>query len=184
MKIVAIGSMPLDFEISCFNTLKKLTTDGHSVSLIIPRDKYWNEKQIKTDLKQKLKISNIHYIENFDYSRVTQLNVKLINSIIEKIKPSLTIIPFIGNSNKMKKILAKSALLACRKVETILMYETNKNNSFFPTVYNVINKKTISKNASRKSGSLQYNYANKSGIQKPVEAFESQRMVLLQNDLF
>ena len=199
MKIVAIGSMPLDFEVGCSNTLRNFSTGGHSVNLIIPTDKNWNDKQMKIDeLSDKLGISNVYSVENFDYSEVTQLNVTLINSIIEKIKPSIAIIPYIGNYNKMKKVLAKSALLACRKVETILMYETNKNNNFLPTVYHVVNKKrnqkatsvtkhkkTISsKNNSRKDASLQRMYANNLGISQPVEAFESQRMILLQNDLF
>ena len=199
MKIVAIGSIPLDFEVGCSNTLHNFSARGQSVNLIIPRDKNWNEKQMKSDeLNDRLGISSIYSVENFDYSEVTQLNVTLLNSVIEKIKPSVAIIPYVGNSNKMKKVLAKSALLACRKVETILMYETNKNSNFLPTIYHVvnknINKKTSSatkhkkiissKSKSRKYDSLQRIYANNLGISNPVEAFESQRMILLQNDLF
>jgi len=178
MKIVAIGSTLLDIEIGCSNTLQKFVKLGHSVSLVIPRDKHWKENQKieQDDIGTKLKISNIYRVENFDYSKITQLNVNLIKSLIGRIKPSVAIIPFINNSDKMKKILAKSAILACRNVETILMYENSKNSNFLPNVYLVTNNK--------RPHYLQKIYANKLGISQPVEAFESQRLILLQNDLF
>ena len=181
MNIVAICSTLSDFEISCYNTIQKFRNSDNSINLIILKDKKSNVKRFsKTDeFYNKLGISNIYAVENFNYSKVTQENVNLINLIIEKIKPSLVIIPFISTSDKIKKVLAKSSLLACRKVSSILMYETTKNKKFVPNVFCAIDKKL-----KRKNNSLSSIYAKKMGIYLPSEAFESHRMVLLQNDLF
>ena len=193
MKIVVIGSTPKDFEIGCLNTLRRLTNLNHTVNFIIVRNKTRKEKEMETsDLC--FRGTNIFVIKNFDYSKVTQENVNLINSIVETINPSVAFIPFIKSSDNMKKILSKSSLLACRKIQSILMYEIIKNKNFSPTVFSIINKsikqnvtskaKKSSKNTSRNVNVLYKMYANKMGIPQLAEVFESHRMVLLQNDIF
>src|SRR5437879_5061300 len=110
MKIVVIGSTPIDFEIGCLNTLRRLAHLNHNVNFIIVRNKTRKEKEMKTSDLSKIRGANIFVIKNFDYSKVTQENVNLLNSIVKMINPSIAFIPFIKSSDNMKKILAKSSV--------------------------------------------------------------------------
>lgn len=199
MKIIAIGHRLADLKIACFNTLSKYANNNNEVSLIIVENtKNWKEKNAVNYIEsfKKNGISKIYFVETFDFSKVTQDNVKVLRLIIEKIAPSLAIMPFNRALDKKNKVLAESSMLACRGIGSILMYETNKNRNFVPCVYCVIKEKTSKKisvtvgkkntdeKVERKTRLLQKSYARRAGMPEPVEAFESHRLISLNNNWF
>ena len=189
--------MPFDLEISCFGTLKKYIDNRHEVHLIIAKNRDNWTKTMISGIKESAKIvgiSQVHLTKRFDYSAVTQDNVNVLRTIIEPINPTISIIPSLIAVNKMRMILAKSALLACREVRNILMYEIDKNESFLPSVYSIISDEFQVK-ISCLSAYPDYNkFKNKlqnkmklingccKEIKSHVEEFESHRLVLLDRD--
>ncbi|MBI3638688.1 MAG: hypothetical protein HY223_00035 [Thaumarchaeota archaeon] len=198
MKIIAIGTDSRDLQTSCIGTFEKFINSGHSVTLIIADNK--KQPRLSNTIKELYKnsgISKVHFVTNFDFSKVTQNNVNLINSIIDKINPSLAVIPSIKTCDKRKTVLAKSSILACRKIKNILMYKTGKKETFssdvfFITCTNFSQNKILSshqkknipnKNFEKTSNPAPMIYRFNSTA-KHIESFESHRMVLLENDLF
>jgi len=197
MKIIAIGTVSQDLQTSCVGTFEKFINSGHAVTLIIADNK--KQPKLNNTIKNLYKnsgISKIHFVTSFDFSKVTQNNVNLINSIIDKINPSLVVIPNMKSSDKRKSVLAKSSILACRKIKNILMYKTGKKDTFSPNVsfttstnflQNKIlsgyKKKSISNKNEKTSNSVSV-ISSSTSMAKHMESFESHRMVLLQNDLF
>lgn len=110
-------------------------------------------------------IFQIYAIKNFDYSKVTQANVNALRSVIDELKPSLAIIPSFKISRGKLGVLAKSALLACRPIGSIIMYGPT-GSRFKPSVLSVAPKRN-----------------QKPDKRRVVEAFESQRIILL-GDVF
>src|SRR5918912_110977 len=145
MRIVAIGSMPLDLELTCFGTLSISVKNGHDVYLIVARDEAWTDTYIKAIIESSkiISISKVYFTDRFDYSAITQDNASIINSFIKTINPSLVIMPFWKGSNYKRKILAKTSLIACRGIGNILMYELDKNPSFLPNIQFVISANEI-----------------------------------------
>ena len=197
MKIVAIGNSPLDFEISCLGTLSKYAKGGHAVNLIIVGNIVdWTEKKMVAvrNSCERIVTSKVHFTGKFDYSTVTQDNVNVLRLIIDKINPSVAILPFYKTSNKKRKVLSESSLLACRSIRNVLMYETNKNKNFLPNVYFKIDDKitlkaglTYLKNnidLKKKRKLLHGFYGYTAGISQPIEAFQSHRVLLLNNGEF
>jgi hypothetical protein len=154
MKIVALASMPFDLELACFGTLARYIKAGHVVHIIIAKaskDKMgWTQIMMETlrKLSQMIGISQVCFTDRFDYSSVTQDNANVISAFIKTINPSLIIMPFWKASNQKRKILAKTSLIACRGIGSILMYELDRNASFFPTVYFMVSTDEISLKAS------------------------------------
>jgi hypothetical protein len=148
MKIVAIGSIPLDLELACFGTLSKCIKDGHDVHIIIAKDKAIGWTQMKMDalrkVSQKIGVSQVYFTDKFDYSAVIQDNVTMLDSVLKEIDPSLVIMPFWKATNRKRKILAKTSLIACRGIGRILMYALERNSSFLPTVFFVISSEDVS----------------------------------------
>ncbi|HET6457650.1 MAG TPA: hypothetical protein VFG24_02080 [Nitrosopumilaceae archaeon] len=198
MKILAIGTDPLDLQTNCAGMFEKFINSGHSVTLIIADNK--KQPRLSNTIKELYKnsgISKVHFVTNFDFSKVTQNNVNLINSIIDKINPSIAVIPSIKSCDKKKIVLAKSSILACRKIKNILIYKTGKKETFSPDVFfipstNSLQNKILSshqkKNISKKNFGKTSNPAHVlyrfNSTDKGIESFESHRMVLLENDLF
>jgi LmbE family N-acetylglucosaminyl deacetylase len=196
MKIVAIGSMPSDFEIECIGTLTKYAKEGHKVNLVIAGNTvHRTEKKAVAarELCERIGASRVYFTEKFDYSVVTQDNVNALRLITDKINPSLAIIPFYNTSNKKRKVLSESSLLACRSIGNVLMYEINKNKFFFPNIYFKIGNKILLKASLRsvknnidlkKKRSLHGFYGHRAKINQPIEAFQGHRILLLNNGEF
>ena len=197
MKILAIGTDPRDLQTNCIGTLEKFINSGHSVTLIIAYNK--KQPRLSNTIKESYKnsgISKVHFVTNFDFSKVTQNNVNLINSIIDKINPSIAVIPSIKSCDKKKIVLAKSSILACRKIKNILIYKTGKKETFSPDVFFItstnfspnkilsIHQKNISKKNFEKTSNPAHMLYHFNSTDKNIESFESHRMVLLENDLF
>jgi len=106
--------MPLDLEIGCFGTLCKYVKYGHEVYLMVVGKINWTEKNLKTLKKssKEIGVTEVHHVERYDYSAITQENVNVLRSFIEAIRPSLAILPFIKTAHSRQKNLAKSSLLA------------------------------------------------------------------------
>lgn len=197
MKIIAIGSSPLDFEIGCLGTLSKYSKSGHAVNLIIVGNTInWTEKKMVAAREscERIGKSEVHFTEKFDHSAVTQDNVNVLRLIIDKIDPFVVILPFYKTSNKKRKILSESSLLACRSIRNVLMYEINKNKNFLPNVYFKIDDKIPLKasfasvknniDLKKKRRLLHGFYGHDADISEPIEAFQSHRILLLNNGDF
>jgi hypothetical protein len=199
LNILAIGCIPADLELGCFGILSRYIRDGHNGYLVIAKDKMgWTQTNIEVlrESSRKIGISQVYFTDKFDYSAVTQNNLNLLRSFIEIISSvSLVIIPFWKSVNEKRKILGKSSLTAFRSIENILMYESDKNCIFIPSVFFIMSKVDISikisclaayrtehnnsKNLHRKIKSLHGAYARKMGINVPIEAFESYKLLLI-----
>ena len=149
MKIVAIGSIPLDLECTCFGTLSKSIKKGHEVYLIVARDEGWTDSYMKAliESSKTIGISRVYFTDIFDYLAVTQNNASMIASFVKIINPSLVIMPFWKDSNHKRKILAKTSLIACRGIGNIWMYELENNPSFLPNIHFVISPNETSEKA-------------------------------------
>jgi hypothetical protein len=109
---------------------------------------------------------HIYTIKSFDYGRVTQANVNALRSVIDELKPSLAIIPSFKAFKDGLGILAKSALLACRPIGSIIMYGPTGSKRFKPSVLLAAPKRN-----------------QKSSKRRVADGFESQRIILL-GDIF
>ena len=76
-------------------------------------------------------ITQTFIIDAFDYSAISQVNADAVNSHIKNVKPSLVIMPSWKSPNHLRKILARTSLIACRGIGTILMYELDADNTSF-----------------------------------------------------
>jgi hypothetical protein len=202
LKIVAIGSSPSDLETGCFGTLSKFINKGHQVSLIIAsRKSAWSNKMISSfnEFWKKVGVSEILFTEKFDHSVVTQENVQVLRSFLEPIHPELVFLPSPQGTDKVRVTLGRSSLLACRGIGNILMYESGMNSNFSPGIYSVVddsnqikkkhfvqNKRNIHGNkTSREIQELRKKYAKYVGSGTTlVEVFDSNRILLLNNDIF
>jgi len=143
MKVAVIGYAPSEILSACQTTITSLAKKKEHViyAIIAPSD----EAESLLSLSQP-EISNVpelaaigitqtFIIEKFDYSAITQVNADAVNSYIKNVKPSLVIMPSWKSPNHFRKILARTSLIACRGIGTILMYELDANNtSFNPNV--------------------------------------------------
>jgi LmbE family N-acetylglucosaminyl deacetylase len=198
MKVVAIGSTPLDLELSCFGTLSKYK-DENGVKVIIANNykAEMTERRIKrlSESYKKIGILEVYPTNGFDYSTLTQRNVKVLRSLVEKITPSLAIIPFNNTFDLKRKILARSSLIACHGIQNVMMYELDKNPDFIPDTYVTISNGVLhtlhsfeaynnqrKRELQRKMKSLYKFYSQQTGICMPFEAFKSHRMNLIDNE--
>jgi hypothetical protein len=150
MKIVAIASLPLDLELACFGTLSRCIKNGHEVHILVAKSKrdssIWTKMKMETlrKVSRLIGVSQVYFTDRFDYSSVTQDNAKVITSFLTTIDPSLVIMPFWKACNQKRKILAKTSVVACRGIGSLLMYELERNTNFVPTVYFEISPDDIS----------------------------------------
>jgi hypothetical protein len=149
MKIVAIGSIPLDLERTSFGTLSKSVKKGHEAYLIVAKDEGWRYPYMKAliESSKTIGISRVYFTDTFDYSAVTQNNANMIASFVKTINPSLVIMPFWKDANYKRKILAKTSLIACRGIGNIWMYELENNSSFLANIHCVISPNEVSEKA-------------------------------------
>jgi hypothetical protein len=140
MKVVVIGCAPSEIISSCRITISSLAKEGHMIySIIAPSDESERSSLLPeiANVQQlaAIGITQTFLMDRFDYSAITQINADTVKSYIENIKPSLVIMPSWKSPNHIRKILARTSLIACRGIGTILMYELDANNiSFNPNI--------------------------------------------------
>jgi LmbE family N-acetylglucosaminyl deacetylase len=193
--------------LGCFGTLSKYSRKGSKTHLLITLDPHYekmdHEKSRMGSIQRAAKctnVSEISFVEGFNYDSVSQNNVNLLRSFIESINPSLVFIPFRRATNSRHGVLGSSAFLACRWVTNILLYEVGKNPNFIPTVFSNLSDhdhaaklKSIQEfndnnahwhlNKSDDAQQVLYDIANIVEFNaKYLEAFESHRLVLLSSN--
>lgn len=143
MKVAIIGCAPSEILSACLTTITSLAKKEHTIyAIIAPSDE--SESLLSSSSLPEIAnvpelaaigITQTFIIDKFDYSAITQVNADAVNSYIKNVKPSLVIMPSWKSPNHFRKILARTSLIACRGIGTILMYELDANNtSFNPNV--------------------------------------------------
>jgi hypothetical protein len=137
MKVAVIGCAPSDIISACQITITSLAKEGHMIyAIIAPSDEselLSSSLSDSTNVRQlaTIGITQTFLIDRFDYSAITQINADAVNSYIKSVKPSIVIMPSWKSPNHLRKILARTSLIACRGIGTILMYEHDANNTSF-----------------------------------------------------
>lgn len=168
--VAVIGCAPSDILSACQNTITSLAIGGHTVYAVIARSEESESASSSSpapeiaDISQLAAIGITHTfpIDRFDYSAITQANADAVNLIIKTVKPTLVIIPSWKSPNDKRKILARTSLIACRGIGTILMYELDPNNSNFnPTITfdASVNPSLIQQQSTKNNNSDNNNYA-------------------------
>jgi len=147
MNVAVIGCDASEIILTCHITISGLAKEGHKVyAIIAPPDQSESQPPISSPpplAPEITKISDLasigiietFVIERFDYSAVTQANANAVNSFINNFRPSLVIMPSWKSLNHNRKILARTSLIACRGIGTILMYEVDTSNrNFNPSI--------------------------------------------------
>jgi hypothetical protein len=144
MNVALIGCTPSEIISACQLTISRFVKEGHKIYAIIPSSSNASESSpsssafSETLMVPKLAaigITGTFLIDKFDYSSITQINADAVNSYIKDVKPSMVIMPSWKSPNNMRRILARTSLIACRGIGTILMYELDaQNTNFHPTV--------------------------------------------------
>ncbi len=166
MKVAIVASSLFELKAACSVAISKLTADGHEVHAIIvnktPVSVASAKKVPQNTSFDNVGVSQIHFVDGFDYSSITQANADKISACIKVISPLVVIMPHWKSSNYDHMILARTTLIACRGIGSILMYEINDNANFAPTIM-----------FSSKGGSGIQAYVDN------VERYESHRLLLL-----
>jgi hypothetical protein len=191
--VAVIGCAPSDILSACQNTIRGLARGGHKVYAIIARSSESGSSSLPSqeiaDISQLalINMTQTFPIEGFDYSAITQANADALNSIIKKVKPMLVIIPSWKSPDHKRKILARTALIACRGIGSILMYEldVNNNTSFTPTMTFQVsgNRSLVQQQQQLGNNSDEEVPKGSGGYYEPVqELFESHRSLLLEDE--
>jgi hypothetical protein len=210
MNVALIGCTPSEIISACQLTISRLVKEGHKIYAIIPSSSNASESSpsssafSETLMVPKLAaigIAGTFFIDKFDYSAITQINADAVNSYIKDVKPSMVIMPSWKSPNNMRRILARTSLIACRGIGTILMYELDaQNTNFHPTVTfemsrepafvqgtnnNLVEKNgaeqnEINVNAFTKDSLLKSKASQTNHFKRLEEKFESHRTLLLE----
>jgi hypothetical protein len=138
--VAVIGCDPSEILSACHLTITSLAKGGHTTyAIIAPSDESESSSSSSSFLPENPNISQLaaigvtetFSIDRFDYSAITQANADAVNSHVKNVKPSLVIMPSWKSPNHKRKILARTSLIACRGIGTILMYELDANNASF-----------------------------------------------------
>jgi len=116
-----------------------LMNRGYScyVLVVSRRKSFPAEGQSLKDLIRNLGISDIFFLDGFDYSGITQHNADLIYSFVRRLEPSVVIMPYWKSADNSRKNLARCALIASRGIGTILMYAVDSKDGpeYAPTLF-------------------------------------------------
>jgi hypothetical protein len=137
MIVAVIGCAASDILSVCHITIASLAKQGHRIYAILAPYSESEPSSSSSSLSENTNIQQLAAIgitqtfllDRFDYSAITQSNADAINSYIKSVKPSVVIMPSWKSLNHLRKILARTSLIACRGVGTILMYELDANNT-------------------------------------------------------
>jgi LmbE family N-acetylglucosaminyl deacetylase len=134
MRVAAIASSLSGLRSACSVALSRLAADGHEVHAVIVSKGAAPAVPKEGKADSNTGVSRIHFVHDFDYSAITQANADRINACIKIINPLIVIIPHWKSSSSDHMILARTSLVACRGIGSILMYEINDNANFVPTI--------------------------------------------------
>lgn len=186
MKVAAIGLTALEIDFACLATLSKFVREGHEVYIIVASDAKsidWTEDEAR-NFFEEFGLANMHCVDRRDYSTVTQENASALDAYIKKFKPDMAIMPYWKSQNQQRKILARTALIACRGIGSILMYELDKNPGFTPTISFVVSAKELAAKVSAiESGSI-LGLTVRAAVDNSdtaAESFECHRMSLVED---
>lgn len=121
MNVALIGCTPSEIISACQLTISRLVKEGHKIYAIIPSSSNASESSpsssafSETLMVPKLAaigITGTFLIDKFDYSAITQINADAVNSYIKDVKPSMVIMPSWKSPNNMRRILARTSLIA------------------------------------------------------------------------
>jgi hypothetical protein len=215
--VAVIGCDPSEILFACHLTITSLAKGGHTTyAIIAPSDE--SESSSSSFLPENRNISQLaaigvtetFSIDRFDYSAITQANADAVNSHIKNVKPSLVIMPSWKSPNHKRKILARTSLIACRGIGTILMYELDANNASFnpnitfeaPVERSLLQQQRHANNAEKGAGTtitvnqdeiddsktfanesiLEHEGSKASSYERLEEKFESHRTLLLEEE--
>lgn len=206
MTVVAVSCVPAELETCCYGTLSRYIRKGHDVHLIIAINPAWTDelREITRKNSRSLGAKGVVELDDFDFGEVTQENVQSLREIMERLNPEIVIIPNTNTQMQMSPILAKSALLASRRVGNVIMYDSNaairsENDLDSKLVFRISSNKlkenclkeyfrfaTETRNQGRQNRQEStfdiHNF--KSIASAPVETFVSQRILLDDNLLW
>jgi hypothetical protein len=140
MKVVVIGCTASEIISACHVTTSSLAKEGHKIYAIVtavkaskPSLSSSSSETAASDQKllAEIGIADTFVIDAFDYSAITQTNADAVSIHIKDVKPSVVIMPSWKSPNHMRRILARTSLIACRGIGSILMYELDANNTSF-----------------------------------------------------
>jgi hypothetical protein len=226
-KVMAIGSLasPLGLQLACGGTLSKYAKSGSRLSIVMTAGKRTadhkreQEHQTKSDgvvtmisrteslegLIQnsfaRIGASQVRFANGFDHTIVSQGNVDLLRQHIDELSPGLAVIPFYKSADPVLRVLGRSALLACRWVQNVLMYDTASSPHFRPTIFSALSpdqtqmksailtelegkdNELVGDDGPRQLPSLQASFESTIWQNHgDVEAFRSHRLQLLSDD--
>jgi hypothetical protein len=143
MNVAVIGCAPAEIISACQLTISRLVKEGHKIYAIIASSSNGSTESSSSPFSEiqmipkltAIGITQTFIIGKFDYSTITQVNADAVNFYVKDVEPSLVIMPSWKSYNNMRRILARTSLIACRGIGTILMYELDaENTSFNPTM--------------------------------------------------
>jgi hypothetical protein len=124
MNVALIGCTPSEIISVCQLTISRLVREGHKIYAIIPSSSNTSESSpsssafSETLMVPKLAaigIAGTFFIDAFDYSAISLVNADAVNSYIKDVKPSMVIMPSWKSPNNMRRIVARTSLIACRE---------------------------------------------------------------------
>jgi hypothetical protein len=208
MNVAVIGCAPAEIISACQLTISRLVKEGHKIYAIIASSSNGSSESSSplSEIRMvpeltAIGITETFIIEKFDYSTITQSNADAVNFYVKDVEPSLVIMPSWKSHNNERRILARTSLIACRGIGTILMYELDaENTSFNPTMTfemarehastqgtnNIVEDSTgqneISIKAFTNDSLLQTKASHTNNYNELEEKFESHRTLLLEDE--
>jgi hypothetical protein len=165
MKVMVFACSALDVDEHCGTTISNLARNGHEISIVVAREKNNSastelsealektarkkryieilysvlEKGLPEDrakaLFERYGLHELFLASDFDYSAITQKNADILSSYRNKLEPDMVIIPYWKSADERQRILARTVLIACRGVGSVLMYGGDvAGSSFNPNV--------------------------------------------------
>jgi LmbE family N-acetylglucosaminyl deacetylase len=142
MNILAIGAHPDDIEFGVGATVAKLAKKGHNIFFFIMTfgGNHVNHELRKKEAIESAKILGVNNVlfGNVDPFQLTydRKNVKIIDDVIEKIKPDEIYLPYPSDSHQDHRNVTLCSISATRKHSKIYFYETPSTlQDFIPQKY-------------------------------------------------
>jgi hypothetical protein len=202
MKVAVIGCTPSEILSACHTTIASLAKEGHMIyAIIAPSDELESLSSSLPEIANVPElaatgITQTFIIDAFDYSAISQVNADAVNSHIKNVKPSLVIMPSWKSPNHLRMILARTSLIACRGIGTILMYELDADDTSFNP--NITFEASVTETAAKTIATdqdeiddaktftdesmLQHEVSKASSYERLEEKFESHRTLLLEEE--
>jgi LmbE family N-acetylglucosaminyl deacetylase len=146
MKILAIGAHPDDIELGCFGTLAKLSTEGHTIHLLImtlgeagmDNSGAWDKRMIEAEASAKLISGKIHF-GNLEDTKISDgiITISIIEKYMNGINPDIIFINHPLDTHQDHRNLAQAVISATRfGPDKVYYYESpSTSKTFNPTIY-------------------------------------------------